>query len=80
MRAAKSKNPWRHIAALVVEERKRAGISQRELARKLGRSQQWVSRVEAGRASVELFEFIRIAHVLGFDPGRELRKISKDLS
>lgn len=44
-----------------------AGVNQEELARRLGRSQPWLSRVLAGRRELKVRDAEAIAHALGVD-------------
>jgi transcriptional regulator with XRE-family HTH domain len=44
-------------------------LSQQELAKRLGRHQQFVSRYETGERRLDVVEFVDIARVLGCDPG-----------
>lgn len=48
--------------------REEKGVSQAELARRLGRSQQFVSYVESGVRRVDLVEFVVIVRALGGNP------------
>lgn len=48
--------------------REEKGVSQVELARRLGRSQQFVSYVESGVRRVDLVEFVVIIRALGGSP------------
>jgi transcriptional regulator with XRE-family HTH domain len=52
----------------IVEARQAAGLTQRELAAKLGRSNSFVWKIEAGERRVDILEFIEIARCLGVDP------------
>jgi len=59
----------RLIDALAVARRK-AGISQVELANKLGKRQQFVSKYESGERRLDAIEVIDIGRALGIDvPG-----------
>jgi len=48
--------------------RKNAGVTQAELARKLGRPQSFVSKIESGERRIDVIEFLQIAKHVGFDP------------
>jgi len=48
--------------------REEKGVSQVELARRLGRSQQFVSYVESGVRRLDLVEFVVIVRALGGSP------------
>lgn len=52
---------------LLVEQRKRAGLSQAQLADRLGRYQSVVSQIEAGGRRVDVVELLDIAEVIGLD-------------
>lgn len=56
------------IGQLLAETRLTAGLSQRELARRIGRTQNWVSGIEAGHLSCRHDEFVDVATALGVDP------------
>jgi transcriptional regulator with XRE-family HTH domain len=69
------------LVAVLVKARKAADISQTELADRLSKSQQFVSRIESGERRVDLLEFIMIARALKIEPrdllGRVLRHLPK---
>ena len=52
---------------LLVEQRKRAGLSQANLAKKLDRYQSVVSSIESGGRRVDVVELLDIAEVIGLD-------------
>jgi len=52
---------------LLVEQRKRAGLSQADLAKKLDRYQSVVSSIESGGRRVDVIELLEIAEVIGLD-------------
>ena len=52
---------------LLVEQRKRAGLSQAQLAERLGRYQSVVSQMEAGGRRIDVVELLDIAEVIGLD-------------
>lgn len=54
---------------LLVRARKQAGLSQAELATRLGRPQSFVSKCERGERRVDVVEFVLIADALGVDAG-----------
>jgi transcriptional regulator with XRE-family HTH domain len=58
----------RALVAAVVEARNTAGFSQREFAKKLKRTNNFVWRIEAGERRVDVLEFIEIAHAANLDP------------
>ena len=60
---------YRELLALLVETRKAAGITQVELAARLGRPQPFVSYLERGERRIDVIEFCAIARALGVEPG-----------
>lgn len=53
------------IGILIREARRKSGLSQTELARKLNASQGWISEVEAGKATAEIGMVLKTLVVLG---------------
>ena len=49
-------------------ERKKALLTQRDLARLLGRPQSFVSNYETGERRLDVIEFLDVADAIGFDP------------
>ena len=52
---------------LLVEQRKQAGLSQAQLAERLGRYQSVVSSLESGGRRVDVVELLDIAEIIGLD-------------
>lgn len=48
--------------------RKEAGLTQAELAEKIGRKQGHISIIETGVRRVDLIEFCALAKAMGYDP------------
>jgi len=67
----------RRVMAVLVEVRQRAGVTQRELARRLGRAHSYVGRIEGGDRRLDLPEFMQWCEVLGADPVEVLRRMVK---
>jgi transcriptional regulator with XRE-family HTH domain len=63
------------VAELLIAERKKAGLRQGDLARKLGQHQSWLSRLESGGRDLKLCEFFQIARAIGFNPHQALRRV-----
>jgi transcriptional regulator with XRE-family HTH domain len=55
----------RALIAAIVAARNAAGLTQRQLAAKLKRSNSFVWKIEAGERQINVLEFIEIARVLG---------------
>ena len=74
---------YRELLTLLVETRKGAGVTQTELAKRLGRPQPFVSYLERGERRIDVIEFCAIARALDIDPaalfGTLLRRIPDEL-
>ena len=68
-------NRQRALIALLIEKRKAAGLTQTELAGKLGEHQSFVARLESGQRRVDVVEFIELSELLGFDVVQSVLKI-----
>jgi len=58
----------------LVETRKAAGVTQVQLAERLGRPQSFVSKVERGERRIDVIEFCLVAEALGHDPSKLLKE------
>ena len=68
--AAKWVQPEHHqiVGATLMAARRRANLTQVELAARLGKPQSFVSAYEVGKRRVDVIEFLLIARTLGADP------------
>jgi transcriptional regulator with XRE-family HTH domain len=57
--------------------KEKAGVSQRELARRLDRGHSYVGRIETGDRRLDLPEFIEWCELLEADPVEVLQRILK---
>lgn len=64
-----------HFRRLLTEARKRAGLTQAELAKMLGRPQSFVSKYERGERRLDVVEFLDVARALRLDATSTLSKI-----
>jgi transcriptional regulator with XRE-family HTH domain len=65
------------LIAFLIKRRKAAGMSQEELATKMGEYQSFVARMESGQRRVDVVEFLSLAAILKFDPKAALAEIAK---
>lgn len=63
------------LRKLLIAARKKAGLKQIDVAKKMGKPQPFMSRFETGERQLEVAEFIELAEILGVDP----RKIVDEL-
>ena len=66
-----------HALAQLVEARKKAGVTQADLAVKLGRPQSFVAKYEGRERRLDVAEYLQIARGLGADPDKLLRAAEK---
>ena len=76
---AKTLGSERHKAliALLIEKREAAGLTQTELAAKLGEYQSFVARLESGQRRVDVVEFLQLAEVLNFNAVETIESLSR---
>jgi cyanate lyase len=63
------------LRELLVAARKKAGLTQQEVADTLGRPQSFVAKYEGGERRLDVVEFLHVAEALGSDPARMVRAI-----
>ncbi len=63
------------FAAWVTETREAMGMSQSQLARRLGKSQGWIARTETGERRMDIVEFIEFAEALGASPAKMFQRV-----
>jgi transcriptional regulator with XRE-family HTH domain len=67
------------LRAFIVRKRKKAGLTQSELAARLGRYQSFIANIESGQRRIDVIELLDIAAAIGFDPREainDLRSVS----
>ena len=67
--------PYRAAITTIVEERTAAGVSQRELARRLGKPPSFVNKIELLERRLDILEFVLIAKALGRRPADLFSKV-----
>lgn len=70
---------YRIFLAALVAARKDAGVTQVELADRLGKPQPFISAIERGVRRVDVVEFYAIARALRVDPEVLFRSVVKKL-
>ncbi|WP_414902815.1 helix-turn-helix domain-containing protein [Sphingomonas flavalba] len=58
---------YRQLLVILIEARKGVGLSQADVATKLNKPQQFVSRYELGERRLDVIEYLDIAAALGLD-------------
>jgi transcriptional regulator with XRE-family HTH domain len=67
--------PYKLLLEMLVEARNRSGLTQAELAARLGRPQPFISFVERGERRIDVIEFFAIMKALGVDPEEKFRQL-----
>jgi transcriptional regulator with XRE-family HTH domain len=63
----------------LIEARQQAGLSQREVADKLGKPRSFISKLEGRERRLDVVELIALARALGIKPGDLVEAISGKL-
>jgi len=65
---------YMRLVALLVDARRKAGVRQQALAKRLGKPQSFVAKYEGGERRLDVVEFITIAQALDADAVRLFRR------
>ena len=65
------------LLKLLRETRKKAGLSQRELARQLGRSQSFISKYESGELQLDLIELSSVCRAMSISLSTFVREFER---
>ncbi|PLX37589.1 MAG: XRE family transcriptional regulator [Hyphomicrobiales bacterium] len=58
---------YRKLTAILLDARNAAGLTQQEVADRLGKPQSYVAKVEGNERRIDVVEFIALAKALGVD-------------
>ncbi len=75
MAKAKFSPAYKRLCAALVSARSTAKLNQVDLAKRLGKPQSYVSKVETGERRLDVIEYADYAAALGIDPTRLLRRV-----
>lgn len=70
---------YRAVIDALKDARTQAGISQRELARRLGKPPSFVNKIEQLERRLDVLEFIVIAEAMGLQAGELLKQVRQAL-
>jgi transcriptional regulator with XRE-family HTH domain len=63
------------LRAFLVEQRKKARLTQQDVATRLKRYQSFVATVEAGQRRIDVVELLAFAEAIGFDPKEAVKRL-----
>jgi transcriptional regulator with XRE-family HTH domain len=63
------------LLELLLAAREKAGLTQQQLADRLGKPQSFISKYEGGERRIDVIEFIAIADALNMDASRAIRDV-----
>jgi transcriptional regulator with XRE-family HTH domain len=70
----------REMISAVIALRKRAGLTQRQLAEAVGREQNYIGRIETGQRRVDLVELITLCRACDADPEAEVGALVRKMA
>lgn len=68
-----------HLVAVLTEARQKSGLTQAQLADRVGKDQTFISIIERGQRRVDVLEFVVLAKAMGADPARLFGQVLKRL-
>jgi len=70
---------YRLFLRLLREARARAGVTQAQAARQLGRPQSFISKCESGERRIDVVEFLLLCDAYSCDPGEIIEQLRREL-
>ena len=71
---------YKTLLKLLRETREAAGLTQIDLAKKIGENQSFVSKCERGERRIDIIEWIKFCKAIGIKPEDFLEKLEKSLA
>jgi transcriptional regulator with XRE-family HTH domain len=63
----------------LIAARKLAGLTQEQVAHRLGRPQSFMAKVERGERSLDLIEFVAVAAIIGLDVQQTVSAVTQEI-
>ena len=67
------------LRQMLIAERKAVSLTQQQLAERLKKPQSYIAKYELGERRLDVIEFLAVAHAIGFDPTKMIKKIEKGI-
>ncbi len=71
------KREYKRLLEMLIEARRSAGLTQAQVAKRLGRHQSFVSKYERAERRIDVIEFVELARVLNLDLESALQNLHK---
>ncbi|RYG88897.1 MAG: XRE family transcriptional regulator [Alphaproteobacteria bacterium] len=68
-----------HLVQVLAEARQMSGLTQAQLAAKVGKDQTFISIIERGQRRVDVLEFVALAKAMKVDPSELFERVLKRL-
>ena len=75
MRKSSQSEIYRRLTQALREARATSGLTQVDVAKKLGKPQSYVAKYEQGERRIDIAELVDISRALGIDPARLFKRI-----
>jgi transcriptional regulator with XRE-family HTH domain len=79
MRKSVHSKEYKVLTGLLAAARKRADLTQQEVADSLGRHQSFMAKVESGERRIDIVEFLQICGILRADSMEILRQVRSSM-
>jgi transcriptional regulator with XRE-family HTH domain len=61
----------------LIQKRKKAGLRQVDVAKRLGRYQSYITNIETGQRRIDAVELVDLAEAIGFNPCDAIKAITR---
>jgi transcriptional regulator with XRE-family HTH domain len=68
-----------HLVAVLTDARQKSGMTQAQLAERVGKDQTYISIIERGQRRVDVLEFVALARAMNADPAELFSDVLKRL-
>lgn len=68
-----------HLVEVLIRARRKAGLTQTQLAELIGKDQKFISLIERGQRRVDVLEFYVLARAMGLEPLKLYAELIKRL-
>jgi len=65
------------LRSILKQARDKLGLTQADVASRIGRPQTYISDIETGVRRIDIIEFLRLAEVLEIDPAKVVTEVSR---